>query len=191
MRDDVRVDWTPYAEKLNQPFSRQSALTLALNRGAEFFAAGLFVVWLLAVAGEQHRARFRRRIATVTLGSAALVGLVYLSLPKIEVKLVSGVYAYSEMRMAQSAVQIALSDFDWRTTAGARAGLRKIISNPTNAAAYYLRNWDNYLVGGQIREEDSPGNYLLRETTNQLQLVTFDENGGENIVDTWDLPGRR
>ncbi len=28
-------------------------------------------------------------------------------------------------------------------------------------------------LAGKFREEDSPGNYLLRETNNQLQLVIF------------------
>ena len=52
---------------------------------------------------------------------------------------------------------------------------------------YGVKNWDNYFVGGQIREEDSPGNYLLRETNNQLQFVSFNSDGGEGVMDTWDL----
>jgi hypothetical protein len=69
-----------------------------------------------------------------------------------------------------------------------RTGLQQTISNPTNAANYGLKNWDNYFVGGQFREEDSPGNYLLRETNNQVQLVFLNPDGGEEIADTWDLP---
>ena len=74
-----------------------------------------------------------------------------------------------------------MDDGGWQTVAEARAVLQEAISNPTNATLYDLKDWDNYLVGGQIREEDSPGNYLLRETNNQLQLVIFTPDGGEDI----------
>jgi hypothetical protein len=42
-----------------------------------------------------------------------------------------------------------------------------------------------------MREEDSPGNYLLRETNNQLQLIFFYPNGEEEISETRDLPIQR
>jgi hypothetical protein len=118
-----------------------------------------------------------------------LVGLIYLSLPKIEVKLVKGGYSrsYNNMREEQLALGIALDDFSWHTATEARTGLQKMISNPTNAAVYGLKNWDNQFVGGQFREEDSPGNYLLRETNNQLELVFFNPDGGEDVSFTEDL----
>jgi hypothetical protein len=56
---------------------------------------------------------------------------------------------------------------------------------------YGVKSWDNYFVGGQIREEDSPGNYLLRETNNQLQFVSFDYEGGEGVLSSWDLRAQR
>jgi hypothetical protein len=104
-------------------------------------------------------------------------------LPKIEVKLVKG---YHYWRQEQLALLIALDDLDWHTTTEAREGLQETILNPTNAALYGIKNWDNYFIGGQVHEEDSPGNYLLRETNNQLHFITFDANGSEE-----DLPARR
>ena len=39
------------------------------------------------------------------------------------------------------------------------------------------------LFSGQLwREEDSPGNYTIRETTNGVVYVWYDLEGGENIV---------
>jgi hypothetical protein len=39
------------------------------------------------------------------------------------------------------------------------------------------------LFSGQLwREEDSPGNYTIRETTNGVDYVWYDLEGGENIV---------
>jgi hypothetical protein len=125
-------------------------------------------------------------VGVVTVASIILAGLFYLSLPKIEVKLVKG-YFYNYMKEEQLALRIAWGDGGWQTVAEARAGLQETISNPTNAAVYGLKGWDNYLVSGQVHEEDSPGNYLLCETNNQLQLITFNPDGGEEIFGTWDL----
>jgi hypothetical protein len=188
MRYDVRLNQTLFLERKNRFFSWQGALTTALNWGTGFFVTGLFVVCILAFASETHKTKLPRRIGTVTVTSFILVGLVYLSLPKIEVRLAKG---YSRWNEGQLTLRMALEDFDWHTTAEARTGLQIFISNPTNAVAYGLKSWDNYFVGGQIHEEDSPGNYLLREINNQLQFVAFNGNGEEKIWGTWDLPAQR
>jgi hypothetical protein len=192
MRHDVWLGWTPFEEKENRLFSRQGALTIALNWGAGLFATSLFIVWLLAFVSETQKPKFPRRIGMITLTSAILVGLVYLSLPKIEVKLVKGGYfrSYNNMREEQLALQIILEEEGWPSLKQARTTLQNATSNPTNAVTYGLMNWDNDFAGGQVREEDSPGNYLLRETSNQLQLVTFRPDGGEEISSTWNLPAR-
>jgi hypothetical protein len=194
MRKDGWLDWTPFSEKKNRLFSQQGALTTALNWGAGLFAAGLLVVCLLAFANETHKTKLPRRIEIVTVASIVLVSLVYLSLPKIEVKLVKGGYyrSYNNMREEQIILRLTLGDGGWQTIAEARTKLRDTISDPNNGPKHWdgsksWYGWDNEFVGGQFREEDSPGNYLLRETNNQLQLVFFNPNGGEEISDTWDL----
>jgi hypothetical protein len=190
MRKDVWLDQTPFVfEHRNRFFSQHGALTIALNWGAGVFAAGLFAVCLVAFVGATHKTKLPRQIGIVTLTSLFLVGLIYLSLPKIEVKLGRG-HFYYQTKEEVLALRIALSDSDWHTAAEVRTGFQKIISNPTNAQEYGLQNWDNPFVGGQFHEEDSPGNYLLRETNNQLQIVTFNRDGAEEVQDTWDLPAR-
>jgi hypothetical protein len=42
-------------------------------------------------------------------------------------------------------------------------------------------NWDNYLVGGQFHEEDSPGNFTIREVEGQLEYILYDAQGAEHI----------
>ena len=85
------------------------------------------------------------------------------------------------------ALHYEFSDGGWHSVSEARAGLKELIANPTNAVNYGLKNWDNNLVGGQVREEDSPGNYVLRETNSQLQLITFNPDGAEEVQGTSDL----
>lgn len=190
MRKDVWLEEKPFViEHKNRLFSQHGALTTALNCGAGFFAVGLIIVYLLAFASEKPEPKPARRIGIVTLISIALVGLVYLSLPKTEVKLVKERSA-NRIKEMLLVIHIACEDYGWRTTAEARVGLQKLFSNPTNAFEYGLKNWDNNLVGGQIREEDSPGNYLLRETNNQVQLIGIFPDGEELVWDTFDLPLR-
>ena len=186
MRNDVWLNQPPfYFEQKTRLFSRQGALTTALNWGTGLFAAGLFMVCFLAFSSQTHKTRLPRRIGVVALVSIVLVGLVYLSLPKIEVKLVKTIPTI-DMNIEQLGLEIILEDGGWRTLAEARAVLQEAISNPTNPVVDRI-GWTNYLVGGQIREEDSPGNYLLRETNNQLEFVGFYPDGAEEIYHTWDL----
>ena len=189
MRNDVWLKQAPFVfEQRNRLFSRQGALTTALNWGAGLFAAGLVMVCLMAFASETHKTRLLRRIGMVMVASIMLAGVFYLSLPKIEVKLVKGhFYASARMEQLQLTLYMILDDGGWQTITEARAILQNATSNPTNAVFYHVKDWDNYFVGGQIREEDSPGNYLLRETNNQLQFVSFNYEGGEGVLGSWDL----
>lgn len=171
MRKDVWLEEKPLViEHKNRLFSQHGALTTALNWGAGFFVIGLIIACVFAFAKEAPKPKLPRYAGIVTLISIALVGLVYLSLPKIEVKLMRGRFYY-QTKEEILALRIALGDSEWHTTAEVRAGFHNITSNSTNATEYGLKNWDNPFVGGQFREEDSPGNYLLRETRAFQQIV--------------------
>jgi len=186
MQNDVWLDQTPFTvEQKTRLFSQHGALTTALNWGTGLFAAGLLLVCLSAFASDTHKTKLPGRIGINTLASIVLVGLVYLSLPKIEIKLVKTI-PILDLNMQQLGLDIILEDGGWHTPAEARAVLQEAISNPTNPVVGLI-GWTNYLVGGQIREEDSPGNYLLRETNNQLEFVGFYPDGAEEIYHTWDL----
>ncbi len=185
MCDDVWLGQTPFFfEQKTRLFSQQGALTTALNWGAELFIVCLTVCFF-AFASEKRRAKFPRWVGIVALASIVIFGSVYLSLPKTEVKLVK--VPRGDWPEKKLALNMAMGDFNWHTIAEARAHLQEIMLNSTNAMDYGLMNRDNYFVGGQIREEDSPGNYLLRETNNALELVFFDSDGGEEISGTWGL----
>jgi hypothetical protein len=193
MRNDVWINWTPFWEKRNILFSRQGALTSALNWGTGLLAAGLLVVCLAAFSNERHKPKLPRRIGIVMATSIVLVGLFYLAVGKTEVKLIKGEYYYFAPHEVPPTLGMILTEVNYQTTAEARAKLQNIVSNPTNAAFWGLKgwdNWNNFLIGGHIHEEDSPGNYVLRETNNQLELVIFDVEGGEHVEGRWDLPKR-
>jgi hypothetical protein len=41
----------------------------------------------------------------------------------------------------------------------------------------------NLLLGGRIQGQDSPGNYIVSQTTNGFQFVWFNSEGGLNLFD--------
>jgi hypothetical protein len=185
MRKDVWINWTSFSEKKNRLFSRDGAFTTALNFGTALFAAGLLVVCLLALACKAHKTKFLCLIGIMAVASVILAGLVYRSLPKTEVIFVHG---YRDSYAGLEILYRILHGGNWQTLAEARAKLQDVTSNSINSPKKFRGNWHNDLVGGQIHEEDSPGNYLLRETNQQVQLIIFDANGGEHVRGSWDLP---
>jgi hypothetical protein len=184
MRKDVWINWTSFSEKKNRLFSRDGAFTTALNFGTALFAACLVVVCFLAFASKAHKTKFLCLIGIMAVASVILAGLVYRSLPKTEVIFVHG---YRDSYPGLVILYRILHGGGWQTMAEARAKLQDVTSNSINSPKRFRGNWRNDLVGGQIREEDSPGNYLLRETNQQVQLIIFDANGGEYVRGSWDL----
>jgi hypothetical protein len=192
MRQDVWLEWTPFLEKKNHLFSQQGALTTALNWGA-----GLFIVCLITCffvfASEKRRAKLPRWVGIIAIAGIALAGLIYLSLPKIEVRLEKvrfGEDQYNLFRLYEY-----LLDTKSMTRAEISAEAKHLLSNPTNdvdwvnwSKAEGWKSWDNHLVGGRIHEEDSPGNFMFRENGNQIEFVTYDAQGAEHIEkETWEL----
>jgi hypothetical protein len=41
---------------------------------------------------------------------------------------------------------------------------------------------ENPLLGGQMKEEDSPGNYTIRKTSEGFDFVCYDAMGGEHVM---------
>ncbi|MGH7991050.1 MAG: hypothetical protein ACREDS_12780, partial [Limisphaerales bacterium] len=102
---------------------------------------------------------------------------VYLALPKTDVRLIKGFH--SDMRNSQLELEIALRDSDSMELDKIRAETTSLLAAPTNDLEW--TDWTNYFLGGRIHEEDSPGNYIFRETNGHLEFVTFDANGAEQV----------
>jgi hypothetical protein len=190
MRQDVWLDWTSFSEKKNHLFSQAGALTIALNWAAGVFAAGLMCIGIVRFA--RKKSNDLRPVRIVTVGSLILAGLVYLCLPKIEVRLVK-VSRGSEQASLFQLCEYLLDTTNSVTRAEISAQARHLLANPTNDVEWryfggHLDHLDNYLLGGRIREEDSPGNFILRENGNQLEFVAYDAQGAEHVEKwTWDL----
>jgi hypothetical protein len=194
MRKDVWINWTLFWEKKNRLFSQQGALTTALNWGTELFAAGLAVVCLLAFASKTHKTKLPQRIGIVTVSSIVFAGLIYLCLPKIEVRTVKVSFGMEQNSLFMLGEYLFDTNPVTRVEISARA--QHLLINPTNdvewsSFAKSARNMDNYLIGGRVHEEDSPGNFKFRENGNQLEFVTYDAQGAEHVLPELSPPLKR
>jgi hypothetical protein len=186
MRRDVWLDWRPFAEKSNRRFSHAGAATLALNSGAAILVAGLIAGYVVALMLRPGDPQFAKPAQLALVAAVAVGGLVYVAVPKIEVHLVRG--AYSKTREAQYYPLMLVEDTSLEEA-------RRILSNPTNSMSasdwklsFMGGNWPNYYVGGVVHEEDSPGNFILRETNGRVEYVVFDPHGQEYVFSAWPVP---
>ncbi len=186
MRQDVWLKWSRFREKKNELFSPAGARTYALNRGAGLFAAVVCIGFVAAAASEKGRRGLGKPAAVAAMAGAALAGLLYLGLPKTEVRLVRmpGSVTYGNLYYPFMELQGETN----LTLTRARAVLAELASYLTKQPRirynerYERSVGDNLLLGGKIHEEDSPGNYTLRETDDGLEYVTYDAQGAEHVL---------
>ncbi|MGD0814290.1 MAG: DUF2330 domain-containing protein [Verrucomicrobiota bacterium] len=166
MRDDIWISWTPFSEKGTTRFSHQGAWIFALNWGMGLFAALLLTAVVFAL-GSEYRRKQRARFIGFATGSGIIVTVVvYLLLPKVEVRIIRSHRPFSEN-------YYMLRKFEYAAT-----GETNLAEIRTWLAEGYLQNQtENYLSGGIIHEEDSPGNYQLRQGSNKVECVIYDASG--------------
>ena len=189
MHQDVWLNWKFFLEKKNHLFSRTGALTTALNWGTVFFAGSLVVVCLLALAKDKHKVSLARRIGVISVSSVILIVLTYLCLPKIEVRLEKGSFGRMEHILYEFSSELSYEVTNHIPVADARLTAKNLITVPQTNAPYWnewsssvrWKNWQNYYLGGPLHEEDSPGNYTIREVNGRLELVMYDAEGAEHI----------
>jgi len=112
---------------------------------------------------------------------AAVVGtftaaVVFTAVPKIDVRLAQSPYLRSHMR---------LQELEWLFDQYSRTNRPSSLGD-AHAALKIIEEKDpsltehNLLLGGPVHEEDSPGNYILRQSTNGVEFFWFDADGAEH-----------
>jgi uncharacterized protein DUF2330 len=181
MRQDVWLEWMPFREKKNHLFSRDGAATLALNWGAGVLAIGLLGACMFASRKDERKRKLPRLAGVIWVMSALAGGLIYLALPKIEVRLVKR--SASGTMNTHYELSHWLGDADATNVVAMRTVAKRLLANPPDS---WLKNhpemFEN-LLGGRIHEEDSPGNYIIREKGGRLEFVSYDAQGAEHVLE--------
>jgi hypothetical protein len=181
MQKDALLHWDGFEERQEVLYSARGALTTAANRVmgiATVAAVGLILVppWrrrVQPVAG--------RFVLAGALLATALIGLVYLWLPVVPVRLERGrdwLRSHSSyLTDSQYAVQFAIHEVGFDTNASpitveaVREALQKYLP-------FHLEQASRYRQRPIPREEDSPGNYTLRPRGQSVDLLLYDGRGG-------------
>jgi hypothetical protein len=179
MTDDIELRWTPFSEVRNDMFSYEGATTYSLN-----FGTGLFVaVLLVASMGAAFNSRWKRHLKYVALLACAISIFVtiscFLAVPKTEVRLIKHPVITSRMNL-RSLGQLFLSN-DLTNNVSSLAEARIVLKKIQKDHPGFVEQ--NPLLGNSVHEEDSPGNYVLRQSTNGIDFVWFDADGGEHPAD--------
>ena len=169
MRDDVGISWVPFSTKETIRYSRQGAWIYAANWGTGVLAAIMLPGFVFGGTGG---IRARRLILCFIVGVGAGItaaSAVYARLPQIEVRLVKahGNPAF-ETFLGVKTVPIVASQETNLMEARTRLGWAYEPGKLTS---------ENFLSGGLIHEEDSPGNYQLRQAGNRLDYIIYDACG--------------
>jgi hypothetical protein len=191
MQRDVWLDWGVFWEKESRLYSPQGARTYAFNWGAAVFAAGLLFAWLASVSSEPNRRRLLTLGSGATVLGLVLASVLHLALPKTEVRLVKmpGARTHSNLY----SVSYELETETNLTPATARAVLAEVSKSldvrykRSDSGDDYMAN---FLLGGRVREEDSPGNYTFRQTASGLELVSYDAQGTEHLLSQLPRPAK-
>jgi hypothetical protein len=189
MRDDVWLNWTSFSEKGNHLFSQSGALTIALNWSVGVWAGSLLAVCIFDLSNKRHRSKLSKSAGITTVCCIGLTGLIYLALPKMETRLVKGPSEKWERIFFHFANEVSSDVTNHSPVADVRLIAKNLITiGETNAPRWdeWSRsadwaNWQNYYLGGPLREEDSPGNYTIREVNGRLEFVVYDADGAERI----------
>jgi hypothetical protein len=180
MRQDVWIEWITFAEKKHTLYSHKGAATLAGNWAAGMLAMGMGVIWIRRA--KTGSPQVLKRAGNLVLASLALGGAIFLALPKVDVRLTRwpGMQTINNLRHLSSLA----SGVEPATRGEVLAEINGFIaSERAISSGEPARRWfENRLLGGLIREEDSPGNFILREHAGELQFVAYDAQGGESVM---------
>jgi hypothetical protein len=171
MRQDAKLEWVTFSGVWESPYSHRGAAIMAVNWTLGLLVPGLALVALVSRLKPQWRVRLVNAGLAMTLTGLLAGSGWYLSVPKTGVRLVQfpGIQARSHLYDLYSEIE--------RASAGTpEAAHRVLASARTNGMP------ENLLLGGQVHEEDSPGNFTLRATTNGLEYLIYDAQGAVSML---------
>jgi hypothetical protein len=189
MTQDAWIEWTPCEVFQKTVYTTRGAHVFAFNWAMLVFVTASAILYA-------RRGTLSLRVFGIILFASGLVwtSVVHL-LPKTEARIVRGAWAQVKHlhRNAVQRVHLAVDEANKERlgfqpgAAWIRSELAKYFA-AQNASQSALAV--NPYVGGSWREEDSPGNYLLRQTREGLEYVWFDVNGSERIEEVFPLPAQ-
>ncbi len=172
MREDVLIRWRNISAHRHAVYSNSAAITTAANWATGLLLAAIWLALFGRKVNRQGRAAMPQ-IVSVLVALAVVAGIaVFAGLTKVAVRKGSVHSMFNDIKMLSLSVEIEWKDAPPKSLAEAR---QAVVFPPEI-------NTNNVLLGGLIHEEDSPGNYIIRELTNGYRFIWYDGNGAEQTI---------
>jgi hypothetical protein len=162
MREDLTLEWEPYAPRHTTVYTARVARISAAN-GA---AAVLLVAFVFFLFRRKDPVRYWTAVAAVALLFAVAI---YAWLDVAEGRSVDGFRPRARFSLHEN---LALEVESEESLAAVR-----------ELAADSWKKYRNQYTGGPVVEEDSPGNYLVREREGKVEYVWFGASGKEHRLE--------
>ena len=180
---DVNIEFVPFEPTRNILYSKRAAIDLSANAAMIPGVAAALILYMIP--------RFRRRLLRLFCGVSFAVLLIfvlsYSLLPKTNAKLTR--IDYRSLKFAHQNQIVALKQVMNNTRE--QEGMGKLsIEQIRSLFKEYVeeqgegdeRSFWSPPLSPEWKEEDSPGNYLVRLRDDILEYVWFDGDGGENVI---------
>jgi hypothetical protein len=167
-RKDVIIRWGPYYHKTTKEFSHAGAAVKSANTAAAGLLGGMILlgVFRLTSVRVSGAATWSLVIAVAVTGFAT-----YVSSNKVPVRLTRAFD--SRGNLMSLGMYLALTQ--------TVEGFKEEVDFQMKEGEKYRGNV-NSLLGGLIREQESPGNYILRDTGKDLEFVAYDAAGAPHVL---------
>jgi hypothetical protein len=192
MQRDAYIDWTPFQEKRLTRYSSHAAAVIAANVAVPMLMIGLLALLVGNWARHNEPARAKRACTfsgRMVMAAVVCGAIIYLCLPKIPV-IASQMPTYRmeilheftiPMKLQEDAAKLTTAKGERRTPNA--AWVRQQLAENSDFRKSLGRFAQTNLITGQLwREEDSPGNYTIEQTTSGVDYVWYDIDGAENTI---------
>ncbi len=175
MEKDAVVRWRTFAPEQKELYSRKGALVTAANWSAGVLLAFAAMAAVRLALRKASASTWSGKFLAVALGASLLtLGVAYVVLPQVPVRLERSPTIFAVRHVRNLGINVLADWAETRPTSllEARSALARAVKSTS----------DNVLLGGKIHEEDSPGNYVIRQDGTNFQFFWFDVAGGEHNV---------
>lgn len=178
MIEDALISWQPFERKRFVVFSHVGARSIALNLGVSFTVGVMLCLGGWRALRPSKPAPWGKRFLLAVGAGVVLTATTYAALPKIEVRLDQrgGFAPRSALHHVCSMLERRLPRERTPTITEVRAAFQQLAPELEDTE---LRNG---FTGEPIREDDSPGNFTLRETERGVEFVAHDATGAGHVV---------
>jgi hypothetical protein len=170
MQEDFVIRWKPFRPHKTREYSYRGALTHAAN----WASVGVLACGLVWAFSTSLNAPGLLRAGRYLMATVPVVGvLLFACVEKVPVKLTSGASFLSRNDLRTLALWLdAEKGLDQ-----SRNDIRLEISARTN-------HYKNFMVGGKIQEQDSPGNFVIKEENGVVDFLGYDAAGAPHVLNS-------